>query len=72
MRTHIELDDQLIGQVLQLGHFSTRKAAVHAALAEFVKVLKRQQLLALVGRSIGKPIFRACEPRAAARQFDAG
>lgn len=50
MRTHIELDDQLINQVVQLGHFSTKKAAVHAALAEFVRTLKRQQLLALRGK----------------------
>jgi Arc/MetJ family transcription regulator len=50
MRTHIELDDQLIKQVVQLGHFSTRKAAVHAALAEFVRTLKREQLLALRGK----------------------
>ena len=50
MRTHIELDDQLIKQVVQLGHFSTRKAAVHAALAELVRTLKREQLLALRGK----------------------
>jgi Arc/MetJ family transcription regulator len=50
MRTHIELDDQLIKQVVQLGHFSTRKAAVHAALAEFVRTLKREQLLVLRGK----------------------
>ena len=50
MRTHIELDDQLINQVVQLGRFSTKKAAVHAALAEFVNTLKRQQLLALRGK----------------------
>ena len=50
MRTHIELDDQLINQVVQLGHFSTKRAAVHAALAEFARTLKRQQLLALRGK----------------------
>ena len=47
MITHIELDDQLIKQVMQLCHFSTKKAAVQAALAEFVKTLKREQLLEL-------------------------
>lgn len=50
MRTHVEPNDQLIAQVLQLGHFPTKKAAIHAALAEFVKTLKRQQLLALRGK----------------------
>ena len=52
MRTHIELNDQLIAQVLQLGRFPTKKAAIHAALAEFVKTIQRQQLLALRGKVI--------------------
>ena len=50
MRTHVELDENLLEQVVQLGHFTTKKAAIHAALAEFVKTLKRQQLLALRGQ----------------------
>jgi Arc/MetJ family transcription regulator len=50
MRTHVEPGDQLLAQVLQLGQFPTKKAAIHAALAEFVKTLKRQQLLALRGK----------------------
>jgi len=50
MRTHVETGDQLLAQVLQLGKFPTKKAAIHAALAEFVKTLKRQQLLALRGK----------------------
>lgn len=50
MRTHVESDDQLLAQVLQLGQFPTKKAAIHAALEEFVKTLKRQQWLALRGK----------------------
>jgi len=50
MRTHIELDDRLIRQILQLGRFPTKKAAVNAALADFVKTLQRQELLALRGK----------------------
>lgn len=50
MRTHVELDDRLIEQVLQLGQFPTKKAAIHAALEDYVKVLKRRQLLALRGK----------------------
>lgn len=52
MRSHLEPDDQLIAQVLQLGHFPTKKAAIHAALVEYVKMLKRQQLLTLRGKVI--------------------
>ncbi len=50
MRMHVESGDQLLAQVLQLGQFPTKKAAIHAALEEFVKILKRQQLLALRGK----------------------
>jgi Arc/MetJ family transcription regulator len=50
MRTHIELDEQLITQALQLGAFPTKKAAIHAALVELVNMLKRQQLLAIRGK----------------------
>lgn len=50
MKTHIDLDEQLIDQAVELGGFPTKKAAIHAALSEFVKTLKRQQLLALRGQ----------------------
>lgn len=50
MRTHVELDDRLIEAVIELGHFPTKKAAIHAALEDYVKVLKRRELLALRGK----------------------
>lgn len=50
MRTHIELDEQLISQVILLGHYPSKKAAIHAALIELVNTLKRQQLLSLRGK----------------------
>jgi len=50
MRMHVDLDESLLDQVVQLGHFPTKKAAIQAALTEFVKTLKRQQLLALRGQ----------------------
>jgi len=50
MRTHIELDERLLAQVQHLGRFATKKAAVNAALAEYTKLLKRQQLLELRGK----------------------
>lgn len=51
MRTHIDLDDELVKQVMALGHFQTKKAAIHTALAEYTKQLKRQQLLDLRGNA---------------------
>ncbi|HUX66549.1 MAG TPA: type II toxin-antitoxin system VapB family antitoxin [Terriglobales bacterium] len=50
MRTHLELDDALLEQAVRLGGFSTKTAAVHAALTEYVKSQKRQALLRLRGR----------------------
>jgi len=50
MRTNIELDDRLLTQVQNLGRFATKKAAVNTALAEYVKLLKRRQLLELRGK----------------------
>ena len=50
MRTHIDMDEQLLNQVVELGRFPTKKAAIHAALNEYARFLKRQQLLALRGK----------------------
>lgn len=50
MRTNIDLDEVTLQQVLLLGDFSTKKAAIQAALNEYLNVLKRQKLLALRGK----------------------
>ena len=50
MKTHIELDDALLEEALKMGGFPTKKAAVNAALAEYVKMLKRRELLAMRGK----------------------
>jgi Arc/MetJ family transcription regulator len=50
MRTRVEIDDQLLAQAMQLGQFSTKEAAIHAALEAFVKTLKCQQLRASRGK----------------------
>lgn len=50
MATHIDLDEGLVKQVVRLGRFPTKKAAVNAALAEYVRLLKRRQLLELRGK----------------------
>ena len=50
MKTHIDLDEKLLDQVFQLGGFDTKKAAVNTALAEYVKLLQRRQLLNLRGK----------------------
>ena len=50
MRTHVYIDDDLLEEARNLGGYTTIKAAVNKALAEHVKQLKRQQLLALRGQ----------------------
>ena len=49
MPMHIDLDESLVKEVIRLGHHPTKKAAVNAALAEYVRLLKRRQLLELRG-----------------------
>jgi Arc/MetJ family transcription regulator len=50
VKTHIELDDAVLENVLKLGGFSTKKAAVNSALAEYAKLLARRELLAMRGK----------------------
>lgn len=50
VKTHIELDDGLLEEVFRMGRFSTKKAAVNAALAEYAKLLKRRELLQMQGK----------------------
>ena len=50
MRTHIDLQENLLNQVITLGNFSTKKAAVNQALFEYSKLLKRNELLKLRGK----------------------
>jgi Arc/MetJ family transcription regulator len=50
MRTHVDLDEVLIDEAVTLGGFSSKKAAIHAALADYVKTMKRRKLLALRGK----------------------
>ena len=50
MPMHIDLDESLVDEVMQLGQYPTKKAAVNAALAEYVRMLKRRRLLDLRGQ----------------------
>ncbi len=50
MRANVELDEALLDQVVRLGEFRTKRAAINAALSEYAKLLKRRQLLALRGK----------------------
>jgi hypothetical protein len=49
MATNLELDDQLILEAKRLGNFATKRAAVTAALEEFVRSRKQLEILKLFG-----------------------
>lgn len=50
MRTHLDLDESLLDEVITLGAFPTKRAAVTTALEELAKRLKRRELAALRGK----------------------
>ena len=50
MRTHLDIDDALLEQVITLGGFSTKRAAVMAALEELAKRCERRELAAMRGK----------------------
>jgi Arc/MetJ family transcription regulator len=50
METNIEIDEKLLQEALALGPFRTKKAAVNAALAEFVRLRRQRDILNLVGK----------------------
>jgi Arc/MetJ family transcription regulator len=66
MATHIDLDPELLEQAVALGGFTTKKAAVNAALAEYIRASKRQQLLALRGKVPWQGDLDALRERSAA------
>jgi len=49
MATNLAIDDRLIEEAKRLGRFKTKKAAVTAALDEFIRRRKQLRILKLVG-----------------------
>lgn len=49
MATNLELDDNLIAEVVKLGNFKSKKAAVTQALQEYIQRHKQAQILQLFG-----------------------
>lgn len=49
MATNLALDDNLIEEARQIGHHVTKKAAVTAALEEYIQRRKRLEILDLFG-----------------------
>jgi Arc/MetJ family transcription regulator len=49
MPTNLDIDDQLIEEAKKLGHHKTKKAAVNAALEEYVRRRNVEGLIELFG-----------------------
>ncbi len=49
MATNLELDDDLIAEAVRLGRHRTKREAVNAALADYVRTLRRPAILDLAG-----------------------
>ncbi len=50
MATNLALDDRLIEEAVEIGHHPSKKAAVTAALKEYVKARRRLKILDWMGR----------------------
>lgn len=50
MATNLAIDDQLINAAVKLGHHPSKKAAVSAALKEYIQHHRQKQILALFGQ----------------------
>jgi Arc/MetJ family transcription regulator len=57
MSTNIEIDQDLLNEVLVLGGFKTKKAAVNEALAEYVRVRKNRNIIQLFGQIEYDPAY---------------
>lgn len=49
MPTNLALDDKLIAEALRIGRHATKKAAVTAALEEYIQRRKQMEILKLFG-----------------------
>ncbi len=63
MATNLAIDDKLINAAVTLGHHPSKKAAVTAALKEYVQHHQQQQILSLFGQIEYDPDYNYKEER---------
>lgn len=49
MKTHVDVEESVLQEVMRMGNFSSKRAAINTALAEYLRKLKRLDLLAMRG-----------------------
>ena len=47
MKTHVDIDDRVLGELMRIGRFPSKEAAISTALAEYLRKLKRLDLLTM-------------------------
>jgi Arc/MetJ family transcription regulator len=52
MATNIDLDNQILGKIMELRRFKSKKEAVNEALNNYLRQLRQQQALGLKGTKI--------------------
>ena len=50
MKTHIDIDDALLAEAMDVGGHRTKRDTVNTALREYIDLRRRQELLALSGK----------------------
>jgi Arc/MetJ family transcription regulator len=50
MKTHIDIDEDLLAKAMKLGRHKTKRETVQAALQEYVRIHLRRQLLDVRGK----------------------
>ncbi|GAB6097061.1 hypothetical protein JCM14469_33150 [Desulfatiferula olefinivorans] len=50
MKTHIDLNDELLKEAFSLSNERTKKDLIHEALRTFIKLKKRKDLTSLAGK----------------------
>lgn len=50
MRTTLDIEDDLVGELMSLTNASTKAEAVRCAIAEYIRMKAKQRLLALRGQ----------------------
>lgn len=50
MRTTLNVDDQLLDELVRVTHAKTKTEAVRVALSEYLRLKRKQELLALRGQ----------------------
>ncbi len=49
MKTHVDVDAGVLDEIMRMGNFASKKTAINAALAEYLRKLKRLDLLSMRG-----------------------